>query len=173
MPRTPGQALAFLLGLWIALALSPLRIGLAAGDDPELLARLEEELHRQVLAVRERQHLVGLRRLPELDRVARQHSADMAQRGYLSHDTPEGANPLARIEAAGISGFSLAAENIGRTSRPEPTREVVEGWLASENHRRNLFTPPFNATGIGVARAADGALIYTQLYVSYPARTSP
>ena len=36
------------------------------------------------------------------------------------------------------------------------------------DHRRNLLSPPFNTTGIGIARAADGSLIYTQLYLTFP-----
>ena len=83
--------------------------------------------------------------------------------------TPEGANPVDRFRRAGVLGFTLAAENIGMTSRPNPTREIVEGWIASQIHRANLETPPFNATGIGVARAANGSYIYTQIYATFPA----
>jgi uncharacterized protein YkwD len=54
------------------------------------------------------------------------------------------------------------------TSRSDPNREILEGWLHSEDHRRNLHAPPFNATGIGIARAADGTFYYTHLYVTYP-----
>ncbi len=165
MPRTLGHAVAFLLGFWIALALSPLRVSVAAEGGE---VGLEAALHQEVQSVRSRHHLTRLERRPELDRVARAHSEDMARRGYVSHHTPEGANPLERIQAAGIEGFTLAAENIGKTNRGEPIREIVEGWLGSPTHRRNLFAPPFNATGIGVARTPDGALIFTQLYLSYP-----
>jgi uncharacterized protein YkwD len=45
---------------------------------------------------------------------------------------------------------------------------VLHAWIASAVHRANLYAPPFNATGIGIARAPNGALIYTQLYVTYP-----
>ena len=62
----------------------------------------------------------------------------------------------------------LAAENLGSTDRPEPTREIVSAWLASPVHRQNLYAPAFNATGIGIVRAPDGALLYTQVYVTYP-----
>jgi uncharacterized protein YkwD len=168
MPRTLGQALGFLLGLWIALWLSPLR----ASGEPDVAAApyaaLESAFLRDVNAVRTQRHLIPLQRMPELDVVARAHSLDMARRGFLGHESPEGANPVDRLQRARVSGFSLVAENIGITSRPDPNREILSGWIHSTIHRDNLYAPPFNATGVGIARAADGSLIYTQLYVTYP-----
>ena len=167
MPRSPLGAIAFLLGLWIALLLSPFA-GRAETSEPAAFAALETELHRSVNAEREARHLIRLERRVELDAVARAHSADMARRAYLSHVTPEGQDPVARLERAGLSGFSLAAENAGLTSKAEPNRAILSGWLASPTHRENLHAPPWNATGIGVAQAPDGTLYFTQLYVTYP-----
>ena len=166
MPRNLVQALAFLLGFWIALLLSPFTTWAADGE--AAFAELEAELHRTVNAERAARHLIALERRSELDAVARAHSADMARRAYLSHLTPEGRNPVDRLEHAGLSGFSLAAENAGQTSKAEPNREIFGGWLASPVHRQNLHAPPFNATGIGIARGADGSFYYTQLYLTYP-----
>jgi uncharacterized protein YkwD len=170
MPRTFSQGAAFLLGFAIAFLLSPMTVRLARADTAvgAPFAELEAQLLEEVNAVRARHTLIPLRRMPELDRVARDHSADMARRNYLSHDSPEGANPVDRITRGGVDGFTLAAENLGRTNRGDPNREIVHGWLASPDHRRNLLTPPFNTTGIGIARATDGSLIYTQVYVTYP-----
>jgi uncharacterized protein YkwD len=169
VPRNPWQGIAFLLGFALAIWLSPLR-GAATGAeaaDPAL-ASLETALFADVNAVRARNHRVPLRRTPELDAVARAHSHDMAARSYLAHESPEGANAVVRLSAARISGFTLAAENIGSTNRAAPNQEIVAGWLNSQTHRTNLLAPAFNATGIGIARAADGSLLYTQLYVTYP-----
>jgi uncharacterized protein YkwD len=166
VPRDPRQALGFLLGIWLAFALLlPL---VARAEPSEDLERLEAHLHRAANDVRRRQHRIELRRDPALDRVARAHSADMAARGYLAHETPEGLSPLDRLERAAITGFTLAAENAGRTDRSDPVREIVEGWQLSSEHRRNLLAPAFNTTGVGAARAADGSLYFTQLYVAFP-----
>ena len=162
MPRTPVQAIAFLLGLWFALWLSPF------GARGETFGELEAELHRGVNAVRAEQHLIPLERRADLDAVALAHSRDMVARHYLAHESPEGANALNRLESAHVGGFSLAAENIGITDRPDPNHEILRAWLVSEVHRTNLFAPPFNATGIGIARAPNGSLVYTQLYLTYP-----
>lgn len=167
MPRTLIQATGFLLGFWIALSLAPMTVSIARADDVPY-AELEARLHREINAIRMHKHLVLLERRRDLDRVARIHSEDMARRGYLSHENPEGRSPLDRISTGASDGFTLAAENLGTTDRGDSTREILDGWLASPVHRQNLLAPPFNATGIGVARNPDGAWVYTQVYVTYP-----
>ena len=168
MPRNLWQAAAFLLGVALSLSLSPLVVRAGAELDGGHREDLEDALHREVNRVRQERHLITLVRMTDLDRVARAHSRDMAERRYLAHESPEGQNPVHRLDAGGIRGFRLAAENIGLTSRSEPTREILEAWLASIEHRQNLHAPVFNATGIGVARRDDGSLVYTQLYVTLP-----
>lgn len=166
MPRTFVQGLAFLLGFALALWLAP---GVVATQplDPEA-ARLEALLLEQVNGVRAQRHLLALARRADLDAVARAHSADMAARGYVAHESPEGDNALDRLTRSHVEGFSLAAENIGSTNRGSPASEIVSAWLQSPIHRTNLLAPSFNATGIGVARSPDGTWIVTQLYVTYP-----
>ncbi len=166
MPRTPAQAFAFLFGIWLALWLSP--FGARGDTASSAFADLEASLHRGVNAVRGAQHLIPLERRTDLDAVALAHSRDMVERHYLAHESPEGHNALIRLARARVAGFSLAAENIGITDRPDPNREILRAWTLSEVHRTNLFSPPFNATGIGIARAPNGSLVYTQVFVTYP-----
>ena len=165
MPRTPIQGLAFLLGFWLALSLAPWA---SAAETAAPYAELEARLHHAVNEVRSGAHLIPLERRADLDAVARAHSLDMAHRGYFAHENPEGEIAVHRLERASVGDYTLAAENLGSTSKNDPTREIVNAWLASPVHRQNLFVPPFNATGIGIARAADGSLLYTQVYVTYP-----
>jgi uncharacterized protein YkwD len=168
VPRTPFQAVVFLIALWATLlVLAPLVRAAEAGDPA--LGRLEDALHESVNQVRRSEGLIPLRRDPAIDRVARAHSRDMIARGYFAHDTPEGLTPPDRLARGGVTGISLAGENVGLTNRGgDPNQEIVAGWLASPIHRQNLLAPMFNATGIGVARAADGTFFYTQLYVTVP-----
>ena len=55
-----------------------------------------------------------------------------------------------------------------RIVNQEERSEILVGWIASPVHRQNLYAPPWNATGIGVAQGADGSFYYTQLYLTYP-----
>ena len=167
MPRTLAQGLGFLLGFWIALWLSPFVIQVARADGgahPDV----EAGFHAAVNAHREARHLIPLERDPQLDAVAQAHSEDMVRRTFFSHVNPDGQNPLDRIQATGREDFTLAAENVGLTTRNDPNQEILRGWLASPDHRRNLASPPFNRTGIGIAQAPDGTWYYTQLYLAVP-----
>ena len=168
MPRTFVQGLAFVAGFWVALWLSPFTIQIARADDGAPYAQLESTFLADVNQHRANLHLVPLKRDASLDAVARAHSEDMARRQFFSHVNPEGQNPLDRIQASGRDDFTLAAENVGLTTRGEPNREILQGWITSPDHRRNLNTPPFNRTGVGIARGADGAWYYTQLYLTVP-----
>jgi len=168
MPRTIPDAIGFVLGFGIALAvLLPIGAPWAYAEDPGL-ALLESRLVSAVNDFRRSQHLIPLERRVELDRVARAHSEDMVARGFFAHESPEGHDWVDRLRLAGVSGFRLAGENVGQTSRSEPTVEILEGWKHSPVHLENLVSRPMNTTGVGVARAPDGRLFYTQLYLNYP-----
>jgi uncharacterized protein YkwD len=92
----------------------------------------------------------------------------MAQRGYFSHQSPEGANAVDRLQRHGVTDMRLAAENLGKTTQSDPSAQIVRSWLQSPDHRSNLLAPALNFTGIGIARGADGSLIYTQVYILVP-----
>jgi uncharacterized protein YkwD len=169
MPRTFGQAGSFLLGMWLALLLlQPIALVARAAQPAEDLSPLEAGLHTAINEVRATQGLLRLQRDASLDAVARAHSEDMATRGYMAHETPEGLTPPDRMKRAGVTGYTLAGENVGTTTRVDPNREIVGAWMASPVHRDNVLAPVFNTTGVGIARSADGTWYYTQLYGTRP-----
>lgn len=136
-------------------------------QDPQLAA-LEAALFDAVNRFRAQHHKIPLARRADVDRVARAHSADMAARGFFSHENPEGRNWVDRLQAAAVEGFTMAGENVGVTTKPSPNDEILQGWIHSPVHRENLLAAPYNTTGLGIARRADGALFYTQLYLNFP-----
>jgi uncharacterized protein YkwD len=92
--------------------------------------------------------------------VALQHSRDM-----LSGKTPFGHDGFhRRIDqiSAKMGHLHVAAENVA--SGPMGAREVVDGWLNSPGHRRNI-EGDFRLTGIGLAARADGMIYFTQIFV--------
>ncbi len=169
MPRDWKQGAAFLIGFAFVLWLGPLVIQVAQGDvgDGDL-RQIESRLHDRVNEVRAEYHRESLTRNATLDAVARAHGEDMARRGYFAHESPEGSTPPDRIDAGGFRGYSLAAENLGKTTEAAPVREIVNGWMFSKTHRKNLLAPPFNTTGVGAVRAPDGSLLIVQLYATLP-----
>jgi uncharacterized protein YkwD len=88
-----------------------------------------------------------------LERVADNHSEDMMAAGVMSHDTPVGAIHYppgttfdARIRAEGYS-YALAGENIAWGF--SDAASVVNAWLNSPGHCRNLMNSGFSDIGLG------------------------
>jgi uncharacterized protein YkwD len=96
---------------------------------------------------------------PALAGVARAHSADMRDRGYFSHTTPEGLSPFDRAGAAGIS--YARAENIAYGQRDAAA--VMDAWMNSAGHRANIVDCSLTKLGVGVAEGPGGPW-WTQLF---------
>ncbi|MGY1435490.1 sigma-70 family RNA polymerase sigma factor [Streptomyces reniochalinae] len=96
----------------------------------------------------------------ELDAAAAGHSADMAARDFFDHTNPDGADPGARITAAGYR-WSTYGENIakGQTS-PE---QVMKSWMDSPGHRANILNCSFKEMGLGL-RQGQGGPWWTQAF---------
>ena len=68
-----------------------------------------------------------------------------------------------RVSAVGIP-YKSAAENVAYNNYSDPATAAVEGWIASEGHRRNI-EGHFDLTGIGVFRNEKGTYYLTQLFM--------
>ena len=103
----------------------------------------------------------------ELSQLARQHSLNMARSGALGHTGPDGRDMAERARAAGIRGWRVLGENVAfNQGFDDPSAFAVERWMGSSKHRANILNQQFTRTGIGVARAADGSIYFTQVFVS-------
>jgi uncharacterized protein YkwD len=80
--------------------------------------------------------------------AARAHSADMANRNYFAHDTPEGVNVGTRVTNAGYR-WSAVGENIAK-GQPDAAA-VMQAWMNSPGHRANILNCRFTNIGIGLA----------------------
>jgi uncharacterized protein YkwD len=79
--------------------------------------------------------------------VAQAHADHMVRRDYFSHTNPEGQSPFDRLRAAGVT-YTAAAENI---AYGYPTAAaVLQGWLNSDGHRRNLENCEYTHHGVGL-----------------------
>lgn len=103
----------------------------------------------------------------ELSQLARQHSHNMARSGSLDHRGPDGRDMADRARAMGIRGWRVLGENIAfNQGFNDPSAFAVERWMGSSKHRANILNNQFTRTGIGVARAADGSIYFTQVFMS-------
>lgn len=94
-----------------------------------------------------------------LSKVAREKSLDMQRNNYFSHTSPTYGSPFDMMKKFGIT-YKAAGENIAKGQRsPE---EVVNAWMNSEGHRKNILSSNF--THIGVGHVADGNY-WTQQFI--------
>lgn len=86
----------------------------------------------------------------QLEKAAYNHSLDMYTNEYFSHVAPDGSNGGVRITRVGYN-WKAFGENIAAGYRSE--KEVVDGWLSSPGHCKNIMSTNFKE--MGVARVGN------------------
>lgn len=84
----------------------------------------------------------------KLEAASVEHSNDMFQNKYFGHVAPDGSNAGERIERAGYH-WKTYGENIAQGYRNE--QEVVNGWLHSPGHCKNIMGKEYREMGVGRA----------------------
>jgi uncharacterized protein YkwD len=96
--------------------------------------------------------------------IARKHSVEMRDKGFVGHVSPTSGGAADRAKAGGLA-TPLVLENIARAYSP---REAEEGLMNSPGHRANLLSPHATHVGVGVSLGDEGtgqrALYVTQLF---------
>ena len=106
----------------------------------------------------------GLRPLTvdaRLGAAAQAHSADMVQRGFFAHESPDGRQVWDRAVAAGYA-YRKVAENIAAGQRS--AEEVVRGWMESPGHRANILDGDLAQIGVGRADGGSYGVYWTQVF---------
>jgi len=88
----------------------------------------------------------------KLRNAALSHAVDMVERSYISHNSPEGIDPVTRIRRTGYQSCS-AGENIA--AGEENPVIVLSDFLASYEHCLNVLESRYREIGIAVARDMD------------------
>lgn len=115
---------------------------------------------------RAQRELPPLRSDATLTRVAREHCADMAKRGYFSHfePGPERRSPLDRYAAAcGRKPTEVVGENLGWSEQPI-MGELHAGLMSSPDHRANVLDREYTRVGVGLLVEQDGRTWLTQMF---------
>ena len=94
----------------------------------------------------------------ELAAAARAHAADLAQRGYVEHLSPEGFDPSHRFWLLGRTTIGSPSENIAyhRAAGPAATStQLLHRWKKSPGHWRNMLRASHTHAAYGVVRGRD------------------
>jgi uncharacterized protein YkwD len=151
------------------------------------VTRLEKKIHDMANREREKRGLPLLLWNKRLHRIARNHSQDMAERDFFSHEDAEGRGFCDRYQAAGFECrirvgdvICRGAENISqldlrnssffkdgrlildRETEDKIAESVVRRWMDSKGHRANILTPYFKRQAIGAAVSGDGKVYITE-----------
>jgi uncharacterized protein YkwD len=74
---------------------------------------------------------------------------DMGDKDYFDHADGGGRDFVDRAEKYGYNNWTYLGENIA-AGQPTP-EEVVQEWMASPGHRKNILKPQYKEIGIGYA----------------------
>ena len=130
----------------------------SSADRPPF-ASMENDIFRLVNQYRHSKRLPPLQINHLESTVAEQHSRNMASgRTPFGH---EGFKQRAAYLNKKMGPIRVMAENVA--SGQMSAREVVDGWLHSPGHRRNI-EGDFRLTGIGLARGSRGMIFFTQIF---------
>lgn len=124
---------------------------------------VERVLEQRVLTLTNRERVAHgcapLRERYTLRRSSRVHTVRMARYNTMSHQLPGEAPFTTRITRAGYTPWRLVAENVARGF--DSAAAVVEAWMKSPGHRRNILNCRLRDLGVGVV-SSGGQLWWTQ-----------
>lgn len=129
-----------------------------------------DEVERMAFAmVNEKRVSAGLEPLvwnDKLEQTARLHSHNMAEYQFFSHKGLDNKLVSDRADENGVGRWRSIGENIAfNRGYSDPVVKTVELWLDSPSHRRNMMSPEWKESAIGVSVADDGAYYFTQVFL--------
>lgn len=119
--------------------------------------RTARALFDRVNDERQERGLAAVQWNDQLAQVARQWSAEMAERATFEHQDIQ-----ALLKSDRLNGFRSVGENIFQASGPVPAGTIHVGWMRSDSHRPNILNPGWDRLGVGVHCADDGSVWATQ-----------
>ncbi|MBU3942769.1 CAP domain-containing protein [Patescibacteria group bacterium] len=120
-----------------------------------LLANLTQKLIvQEVNPVRETYGFLKLETNKKLTKAAQMKAQDMVKRDYFDHLGPEGETPWSWLEKADYE-YAAAGENLAMDCN-DPVI-LINAWMNSPSHARNILNGYFTDIGIGIAEGViDG-----------------
>lgn len=132
------------------------------------LDKTSEDWGREVLnlvnEIRKEYDLSPLAWDNSLAAAAEDYCRDMIERDFFSHVTPDGKTLFDRMADCEIV-YSVIGENIA-AGQHSPS-DVVDAWMNSAGHRKNILNPYFEYLGVGVVRGGSYGIYWTQEFANF------
>jgi uncharacterized protein YkwD len=91
-----------------------------------------------------------------LSRYAKEHSREMAHKGYIYHSTGQ-----QLLDALGGYDWSLGGENVGVA---ESLDSLESAFMASKDHRENILRSSFDHVAVGIVKSKDSVWVTVIFY---------
>ena len=130
---------------------------------------LERQVFVAVNAVRKEHGLVALRLNHALGEAAQGHSRSMAEHGFFRHESYDGSPFWRRIKPMyqPLQGrYWGTGENMVWASPGLSAAQVVDLWMKSPPHRKNILAPSWRDIGIGGVHAPAAPGVYRGVSVT-------
>lgn len=114
-----------------------------------------------VNAERSKENLPALSLDLNLSNVAQLKSEDMKNNNYFDHTSPTYGSPFDMMKQFGIS-YKYAGENIAKGQKT--AEAVVNAWINSEGHRKNILNEKFTHMGLGYVKSGT-TTYWTQMFI--------
>ncbi len=99
-------------------------------------------------------------------KLARQHSENMAKHDFFSHVGLNGRMVDQRAIDFGLDKWKSIGENIAFCQGfSNPADFVVQRWMLSDGHRKNLLNRMWKESAIGMAKTDEGKFFFTQIFI--------
>lgn len=98
---------------------------------------------------------------PNLGLAAQAHAVDMAQNSFFSHTGSDGSSFVQRVRRTDYSGLPIG-ENIAGGGREAAS--VVQRWIDSDGHCRNLMNPDATKLGVGYVVGGQYGTLWVQVF---------
>ena len=121
------------------------------------MAALEQGVLANINTLREQHGLSPLRLSSALGAAARQHSLEMANRGYFSHSSANGwsfDHRIARYYPMGHRRYWSVGENLLWSSPSVDASGALSMWFNSPEHRKNMLTPRWREIGLSAVHVS-------------------
>jgi uncharacterized protein YkwD len=113
---------------------------------------LEDALFARINAERRRNGLRPVAHSPAMQRLARQHSLDMATRHYFGHTNLKGVEPYFRMKATGIPFTGYGETESHRPVGSNVVDDTITDWAMHRYGTAYTLRPDFTEAGVGVYR---------------------
>lgn len=133
----------------------------------QFMPNVESLIFKRVNEERAKAGVPALTYNTTMEKYARIKSKDMGDRGYFSHNDPEGRLITENMRGDGVS-YRTWGENIayisGVSDEAALANQFMTNWMNSQGHRENILSTNFSGIGVGVYKIGNKVYATQEFY---------